>query len=488
MNCLSTVLTEALSNAVKTCNTNVTPEEFIEALKVSSVAVMVDLFNRDEANKLQSVYDFPTSPSGNVLAEDKPKKIVRGYIDGCFDIMHSGHYNALRQAKSLCDVLVVGVHSDAEIMRNKGPPVMHETERLAAAKACKWADEVVFDTPYDPSIELLDKLNCDFGVHGDDMPNNPDGTVGTSFIAWYLSVLSDYHLFIWSSHSLSLQPVAYADLREANRLRIIKRTEGVSTTDLVGRLLLMTKQHLPSIEAPVKPVISTSLAQDPSVSAQQEAMVPVTRQTRAQSSTEDSHYAEGLTGFLPTTWRIVQFSNMRKPQPEDKIVYIDGDFDLFHVGHVETLRKAKELGSFLYVGVFNDNTVNKYKGKNYPIMNLHERVLNVLSCKYVDEVVIGAPHVITKDLLTVLNVATVTSANNTRLFDIDCPENKAKVDPYSLPKSLNIYTELPSGDSLDTTDVIQRIIDNRLKYEERNKSRSTKELNYLETRQTMEEH
>ena len=31
------------------------------------------------------------------------------YVDGCFDIMHSGHYNAIRQAKRLCDVLVVGV-------------------------------------------------------------------------------------------------------------------------------------------------------------------------------------------------------------------------------------------------------------------------------------------------------------------------------------------------------------------------------------------
>lgn len=36
------------------------------------------------------------------------KKPVRIYIDGCFDIMHSGHYNALRQAKKLGDVLVVG--------------------------------------------------------------------------------------------------------------------------------------------------------------------------------------------------------------------------------------------------------------------------------------------------------------------------------------------------------------------------------------------
>ena len=69
--------------------------------------------------------------------------------------MHSGHYNAIRQAKALGDILVVGVHSDAEIARNKREPVMKNEQRMAAVKACKWADEVVFDVPYAPSIQLL---------------------------------------------------------------------------------------------------------------------------------------------------------------------------------------------------------------------------------------------------------------------------------------------------------------------------------------------
>ena len=36
--------------------------------------------------------------------------------------------------------------------------------RLALVHACKWVDEVVFDTPYNPTVELLDRLNCDFVV------------------------------------------------------------------------------------------------------------------------------------------------------------------------------------------------------------------------------------------------------------------------------------------------------------------------------------
>lgn len=43
------------------------------------------------------------------------KKPVRVYMDGCFDLMHYGHANALRQAKALGDELVVGVVSDEEI-------------------------------------------------------------------------------------------------------------------------------------------------------------------------------------------------------------------------------------------------------------------------------------------------------------------------------------------------------------------------------------
>jgi ethanolamine-phosphate cytidylyltransferase len=67
------------------------------------------------------------------------------------------------------------VHSDAEITKNKGPPVMNEEERYKAAAACKWVDEVVRDAPYVTSLEMLDKYNVDFCVHGDDIVTSADG-------------------------------------------------------------------------------------------------------------------------------------------------------------------------------------------------------------------------------------------------------------------------------------------------------------------------
>ena len=75
-------------------------------------------------------------------------------MDGCFDMMHFGHSNALRQAKAVGDILVVGLIGDEEVMANKGaPPLMPHDERAIALRACKWVDEVIEDCPYDLTPE-----------------------------------------------------------------------------------------------------------------------------------------------------------------------------------------------------------------------------------------------------------------------------------------------------------------------------------------------
>lgn len=72
-------------------------------------------------------FAFPPPPQ---LSWRRKKKPIRVYMDGCFDMMHYGHCNALRQARALGDQLVVGVVSDAEITANKGPPVTPLNERF----------------------------------------------------------------------------------------------------------------------------------------------------------------------------------------------------------------------------------------------------------------------------------------------------------------------------------------------------------------------
>jgi glycerol-3-phosphate cytidylyltransferase len=63
-----------------------------------------------------------------------------------------------------------------------------------------------------------------------------------------------------------------------------------------------------------------------------------------------------------------------------------GTFDTFHFGHLELLRRAKELGDYLIVGLSSDE-FNKIKGKN-SIFNFEKRKEWILSIKYVDEIII----------------------------------------------------------------------------------------------------
>ncbi|KAG6627801.1 hypothetical protein I3843_15G132200 [Carya illinoinensis] len=350
------------------------------------------------------------------------KKRIRVYMDGCFDLMHYGHANALRQAKALGDELVVGLVSDEEIIANKGPPVLSMVERLALVSGLKWVDEVISNAPYEITEQFMNSLfnehKIDYIIHGDDPCLLPDGTD------------------------------AYALAKKAGRYKQIKRTEGVSSTDIVGRILSSvsdTKVH--------QDCNSTSLHGEP----------------QKESESKVAHISQ----FLPTSRRIVQFSNGKGPAPNARIVYIDGAFDLFHAGHVEILKIARQLGDFLLVGIHTDQTVSEHRGNQYPIMHLHERSLSVLACRYVDEVIIGAPWEVTNDMITTFNISLVvhgTVAENSLLT--------AESDPYKVPKSMGIFRLLESPKDITTTSVAQRIVANHDAYTKRNAKKAASEKKY----------
>ena len=292
--------------------------------------------------------------AGQILPFGAPGRKPRVYVDGCFDMMHSGHFNAVRQAKLLAEqvggTLVVGVHSDAEILLNKGPAVMNNEERLAVVTAVKWVDQLIFDTPYSATLPFLDSIDADFCVHGDDISINADGTD------------------------------AYAEAKAVGRIKIVKRTEGVSTTDIVGRLLLLTRS----------PHTLTAEANPSSVSCCVSASTPAIIESGYVGANVSS---TGVSQFLPTTWRLRQFSSGRaplkgaaSPKPKlcfavqpcrhacgasshhrphmssiagDRVIYIDGAFDILHAGHIGALFAARRKGDFLMVGLHDDATVNK---------------------------------------------------------------------------------------------------------------------------------
>ncbi|KAL1539500.1 Ethanolamine-phosphate cytidylyltransferase [Salvia divinorum] len=373
----------------------------------------------------------------------KKKRPIRVYMDGCFDMMHYGHCNALRQARALGDQLVVGVVSDAEIIANKGPPVTPLDERMIMVSGVKWVDEIIPDAPYAITEEfmrkLFDEYNIDYIIHGDDPCVLPDGTD------------------------------AYALAKKAGRYKQIKRTEGVSSTDIVGRMLLCVRER------------STGDSNSHSSLQRQFSNGRSTLQRQfsygRNNKSEDGVSGSGtrISHFLPTSRRIVQFSNGKGPGPDARIIYIDGAFDLFHAGHVEILRLTRGLGDFLLVGIHTDHNVSAKRGRHRPIMNLHERSLSVLACRYVDEVIIGAPMEVSKDMITTFNISLVVHGSVSEDNDFQKKEN-----PYDVPNAMGIFKLLESSLEITTSTIIKRIVSNHDAYQKRNERKVESERRYYE--------
>ena len=95
------------------------------------------------------------------------KKIV--FTNGCFDLIHTGHTRYLAKAKSLGDILIVAVNSDASVRRIKGDkrPINNEAERMETLAALESVDFVVIFHEPDPEW-IISELQPDVLVKGGD--------------------------------------------------------------------------------------------------------------------------------------------------------------------------------------------------------------------------------------------------------------------------------------------------------------------------------
>jgi len=92
-----------------------------------------------------------------------------------------------------------------------------------------------------------------------------------------------------------------------------------------------------------------------------------------------------------------------------RVVYTDMCADLFHAGHVNFLRQARDLGDRLVVGIHSDATIASYKGA--PVMTMEERVAVVAACRHVDQVVPDAPLRVSPRYLDALGIHVVCHAD-----------------------------------------------------------------------------
>ncbi|CAN6486512.1 unnamed protein product [Victoria cruziana] len=181
--------------------------------------------NGSESQAPESVEE-PVTPSARfephpVPANSCPEsgnRPVRVYADGIYDLFHFGHARSLEQAKKAFPntYLLVGCCSDEVTHMYKGKTVMTESERYESLRHCRWVDEVIPDAPWVITQEFLDKHKIDYVAH-DALPYADASGAGKD---------------------------VYEFVKAAGKFKETKRTEGISTSDLIMRILKDYNQYV----------------------------------------------------------------------------------------------------------------------------------------------------------------------------------------------------------------------------------------------------
>jgi glycerol-3-phosphate cytidylyltransferase len=103
----------------------------------------------------------------------KNKKII-GFTCSCFDLLHAGHLIMLKDAKSQCDKLIVGLQTDPSIDRkDKNKPIQTLEERKIQLEAVKYIDEIIVYETENDLHKLLFDLDPDVRILGSDWKGEP---------------------------------------------------------------------------------------------------------------------------------------------------------------------------------------------------------------------------------------------------------------------------------------------------------------------------
>lgn len=100
------------------------------------------------------------------------EKAIIGYTSGVFDLFHIGHLNLLKNAKGLCDHLIVGVTSDELVAYKNKRAVINHQERMEIVRNIKFVDAVVPQNDMD-KFKMWERLKFDVMFVGDDWLNTP---------------------------------------------------------------------------------------------------------------------------------------------------------------------------------------------------------------------------------------------------------------------------------------------------------------------------
>ena len=93
----------------------------------------------------------------------------KGITFGAFDLFHAGHILMLEEARTVCDHLIVAIQTDPSLDREtKNSPVQSIEEREIQVSACRYVDEVIIYDRENDVLEILDKLDWDLRIIGEE--------------------------------------------------------------------------------------------------------------------------------------------------------------------------------------------------------------------------------------------------------------------------------------------------------------------------------
>lgn len=136
---------------------------------------------------------------------------------------------------------------------------------------------------------------------------------------------------------------------------------------------------------------------------------------------------------------------------EEIVVFTNGCFDILHPGHLDLLRRAKELGTKLIVGINSDNSVRAIKGFSHPLMSENDRAEMLRGLRFVDEVrVFDAPT--PQKLIEEINPDVLVKGGDWKIDEI--------IGADFVIKNGGKVLSLPILEGFSTSRIIEKILNN----------------------------